>query len=184
MFNVDNFLHDEALPASAKWTGFPLYNFIGGHNDEDLIPIEKLEEASKKVILNHGHTLGKYNYTGPLGYLPLRKFIIKKLLNGASMKCSEDEILVVSGSLQALDLVNETFLKSGDTVIIEEGSYGGVFSRLEKLGINIKGIPVEDDGMNINLLSECLEDLRAINIVPRYIYTICLLYTSDAADEV
>ena len=172
MFNVDNFLHDEALPASAKWTGFPLYNFIGGHNDEDLIPIEKLEEASKKVILNHGHTLGKYNYTGPLGYLPLRKFIIKKLLNGASMKCSEDEILVVSGSLQALDLVNETFLKSGDTVIIEEGSYGGVFSRLEKLGINIKGIPVEDDGMNINLLSECLEDLKAINIVPRYIYTI------------
>ena len=95
MFNVDNFLHDEALPASAKWTGFPLYNFIGGHNDEDLIPIEKLEEASKKVILNHGHTLGKYNYSGPLGYLPLRKFIIKKLLNGASMKCSEDEILVV-----------------------------------------------------------------------------------------
>jgi len=172
MFNVDNFLHDEALPASAKWTGFPLYNFIGGHNDEDLIPIEKLEEASKKVILNHGHTLGKYNYTGPLGYLPLRKFIIKKLLNGASMKCSEDEILVVSGSLQALDLVNETFLKPGDTVIIEEGSYGGVFSRLEKLGINIKGIPVEDDGMNINLLSECLEELKAINIVPRYIYTI------------
>ena len=101
--------------------------------------------------------------------MPLRKFIIKKLLNGASMKCSEDEILVVSGSLQALDLVNETFLKSGDTVIIEEGSYGGVFSRLEKLGINIKGIPVEDDGMNINLLSECLEDLKAINIVPRYI---------------
>jgi len=172
MFNVDNFLHDEALPASAKWTGFPLYNFIGGHNDEDLIPIEKLEEASKKVILNHGHTLGKYNYTGPLGYLPLRKFIIKKLLNGASMKCSEDEILVVSGSLQALDLVNETFLKPGDTVIIEEGSYGGVFSRLEKLGINIKGIPVEDDGMNINLLSKCLEDLKVINIVPRYIYTI------------
>ena len=172
MFNVDNFLHDEALPASARWTGFPLYNFIGGHNDEDLIPIEKLEEASKKVILNHGHTLGKYNYTGPLGYLPLRKFIIKKLLNGASMTCSEDEILVVSGSLQALDLVNETFLKPGDTVIIEEGSYGGVFSRLEKLGINIKGIPVEDDGMNINLLSECLEDLKATNIVPRYIYTI------------
>jgi len=104
--------------------------------------------------------------------LPLRKFIIKKLLNGASMKCSEDEILVVSGSLQALDLVNETFLKPGDTVIIEEGSYGGVFSRLEKLGINIKGIPVEDDGMNVNLLSECLEELKAINIVPRYIYTI------------
>ena len=57
-------------------------------------------------------------------------------------------------------------------MIIEEGSYGGVFSRLEKLGINIKGIPVEDDGMNVNLLSECLEELKAINIVPRYIYTI------------
>ena len=77
MFDIDNFLHKGALPASSEWVGFPSYNFIGGHNDEDLIPIETLEEASKKVILNYGHTLGKYNYTGPLGYLPLRKFITK-----------------------------------------------------------------------------------------------------------
>ena len=172
MFNINNFLRKDSLPASPKWSTFPQFNFIGGHNDEQLIPVEQLEEAAKKVILNFGYTLGKYNYTGPLGYLPLRKFIVKKLLAGASMKCNEDEILVVSGSLQALDLVNDTFLKSGDTVIIEEGSYGGVFSRLQRLNININGIPVEEDGMNISYLSNCLEDLKTKNILPRYIYTI------------
>ena len=116
--------------------------------------------------------LGKYNYTGPLGYLPLRKFIIKKLKKGANINCNEDEILIVSGSLQALDLVNSTLLKNGDTVIIEESSYNGVFTRLKNLEINIETIPVEEDGMDIEKLKKSLKSLKDKNILPRYIYTI------------
>ena len=150
---------------------FQNITFIGGHNDEELVPLKDLEKAAKKVILEQGNILGKYNYTGPLGYLPLRKFIIKKLKKGANINCSEEEILIVSGSLQALDLVNSTLLKNGDTVIIEEACYGGVFTRLSRLNINIEGIPVEEDGININKLNK-LTSLKNQNILPRYIYTI------------
>ena len=60
------------------------------------MPLKDLEKAAKKVILENGKILGNYNYTGTLGYLPLRKFITKKLKKGAKMDCSEEEILIVS----------------------------------------------------------------------------------------
>jgi 2-aminoadipate transaminase len=94
------------------------------------------------------------------------------LKNRAGIQCSDKEILMVSGSLQALDLVNQTFLKKGDTVIIEEDNYGGTITRLNKLGINIVGIPLEADGMNMDELESVLVRLESENIKPRYIYTI------------
>ena len=80
--------------------------------------------------------------------------------------------LVLSGSLQALDLVNQTFLRKGDTVIIEEENYGGTISRLKRLGVNMVGIPLEKDGMNLKILEQELNDLQKKEIIPRYIYTI------------
>ena len=162
------------LPApSQRWNGFPEYNFIGGHNDSESIPIKSLKESIEKIILREGKTLSKYGLeSGPQGYLPLRKFISKQLNHSAQIISRENEILVVSGSLQALDLVNETFLRKGDTVIIEEENYGGTISRLRRLGVNMVGIPLEHDGMNVEVLEQNLLDLRKKKITPRYIYTI------------
>ncbi|MDC1023343.1 PLP-dependent aminotransferase family protein, partial [Alphaproteobacteria bacterium] len=72
----------------------------------------------------------------------------------------------------ALDLVNQTFLKKGDTVIIEEENYGGTISRLNKLGVKMIGVPLEHDGMNITELERTLQNLEIKGIKPRYIYTI------------
>ena len=173
MFNVEKFLHSDALNPAMEWKGYPKYNFIGGHNDSESIPIKSLKESLEKIILREGKTLSKYGLeSGPQGYLPLRKFISKQLNLSAQIVSSENEILVVSGSLQALDLVNETFLRKGDTVIIEEENYGGTISRLKRLGVNMVGIPLEHDGMNVEVLEQTLLNLRKKKITPRYIYTI------------
>jgi len=173
MFNVEKFLHSDALNPAMEWKGYPKYNFIGGHNDGESIPIKSLKESIEKIILREGKTLSKYGLeSGPQGYLPLRKFISKQLNLSAQIVSSENEILVVSGSLQALDLVNETFLRKGDTVIIEEENYGGTISRLRRLGVNMVGIPLEHDGMNVEVLEQTLLDLKKKKIKPRYIYTI------------
>jgi 2-aminoadipate transaminase len=173
MFNINKFLHSNALSPAMEWKGYPKYNFIGGHNDNESIPIISLKESINKTILKEGKTLAKYGLeSGPQGYLPLREFISNQLRNSAGINCSEKEVLVVSGSLQALDLVNETFLRKGDAVIIEEENYGGTISRLRRLGVNMIGIPVEKDGMNIEVLGQILEDLKKKKIKPRFIYTI------------
>src|ERR1700754_5236762 len=79
---------------------------------------------------------------------------------------------MVSGSLQALDLVNATLLARGDTVIVEQDTYQGALNRLTRLGVNMVGIPLDGEGMRMDALAAALEDLKRKNIQPKYIYTI------------
>ena len=159
--------------AAAKWNGFPKYNFVGGHNDADNVPVEALVEAATTVLRREGPTLATYGLnSGPLGYRPLREFLCGKLKGHAGIDCSPDEILITSGSLQGLDLVNTLLLSKGDTILIEKETYGGALTRLAKFGVNIIGIPLDQDGMRMDALKARLEELKAKGIKPKYIYTI------------
>ena len=159
--------------AAAKWNGFPRYNFIGGHNDADLVPIARLVAAATAVLEREGSTLASYGLqSGPLGYRPLREVLAAKLKRTAGMSCTADEILITSGSLQAIDLVNGVFLARGDTVIIEQQSYQGSLTRLQRLGVHAVGIPLDQEGMRMDALAGALADLKGRNVQPKYIYTI------------
>jgi 2-aminoadipate transaminase len=162
------------LPApAAKWTGLAKYSFIGGNNDPDQVPVDGLIDAINAVLKREGKTLATYGLaSGPQGYRPLREFITTKLKRDAGIACAADDILIVSGSLQALDLVNATLLARGDTVIIEQESYQGALNRLTRLGVNMVGIPLDDGGMRMDALAAALEDLKRRGITPKYIYTI------------
>src|SRR5712672_3914407 len=162
------------LPApAAKWTGLAKYSFVGGNNDPDQVPVDGLIDAVNAVLKREGRTLATYGLAnGPQGYRPLREFLVGKLKRDAGIACTADDILIVSGSLQALDLVNHTLLTRGDTVIIERDSYQGALNRLTRLGVNMVGIPLDDQGMRIDALTAALADLKARGITPKYIYTI------------
>ena len=162
------------LPApAAKWTGLAKYSFVGGNNDPDGVPVEGLIDAVNAVLKREGRTLATYGLAnGPQGYRPLRDFISVKLKRDAGIACTADDILIVSGSLQALDLVNHSLLARGDTVIIEQETYQGSLNRLTRLGVNAVGIPLDQDGMRIDALASALADLKGRGITPKYIYTI------------
>ena len=49
MFNVQKFLHSDSLSPAMEWKGYPKYNFIGGHNDSESIPIKSLKESLEKI---------------------------------------------------------------------------------------------------------------------------------------
>lgn len=160
-------------PAAARWTGFPKYNFVGGNNDPDQVPVERLIAASNAVLAREGATLATYGLnSGPLGYRPLREFLVGKLKRDAGISCTTDEILITSGSLQGLDLVNGILLSPGDTVLIEQECYQGSITRLTRRGVNIVGIPLDNDGMRIDAVEKALDDLDMKKIRPKYIYTI------------
>lgn len=161
------------LPATGRWTGFPEYNFVGGHNDPDSLPIEKLTQACSNVLQREGKTLATYSLeSGPQGYLPLREFLVGKLKKYSGIECTADDILLNSGSLQAIDLINEALLSPADTVIIESSNYGGVISRLNRIGVNTVTVNVDDEGMVTSHLAELLADLASKAIKPAYIYSI------------
>ena len=162
------------LPApAAKWTGAPRYNFTGGNNDADHVPVDGLIVAADAVLRREGRTLASYGLaSGPQGYLPLREFLAAKLKRDASISCSSDDILIVSGSLQALDLVNGALLARGDTVIVEQETYQGALTRLMRLGVDAVGIPLDREGMRMDALAAALADLKRRNIQAKYVYTI------------
>src|SRR6202042_795243 len=162
------------LPApAAKWTGLAKYSFVGGNNDPDQVPLEGLIDAVNAVLKREGKTLATYGLaSGPQGYRPLRDFLTTKLKRDAGIGCNADDILIVSGSLQALDLVNASLLARGDTVIIERDTYQGALNRLTRLGVNVVGIPLDHEGMRMDALAQELAALKARGITPKYIYTI------------
>jgi 2-aminoadipate transaminase len=162
------------LPAPAvRWTGLAKYSFVGGNNDPEAVPVDGLVDAVTAVLEREGKSLATYGLAnGPQGYLPLREFLVKKLKRDAGIACTADDLMIVSGSLQALDLVNSALLTRGDTVIFEKESYQGSINRLTRLGVNIVGIPLDGEGMRMDALANALADLKGKGITPKYIYTI------------
>jgi 2-aminoadipate transaminase len=169
-------------PAAIKWTGWPKYNFTGGHNDAEQIPVDDIIAAASSVLTREGRTLAKYGLeSGPQGYRPLREFLVNKLKRDAGIACTADEILLVSGSLQALDLVNGTFLAPGDTIVCEQDNYQGTLTRYVRLGVNAVGIPLDRDGMRMDALSDALAALKRRGVRPKFIYTIATVNNPTGA---
>ena len=123
-------------PPAGRWTGLAKYNFTGGNNDADEVPVDDLIAAATASLKREGRNLATYGLaSGPQGYRPLREFLVQKLKRDAGITCAADEILVTSGSLQALDLVNGVLLTRDDTVIIEQDCYQGSINRLTRRGV-------------------------------------------------
>ncbi|MBH69609.1 MAG: aminotransferase [Rhodospirillaceae bacterium] len=164
----------KGLPApSPRWNGFPKYNFIGGHNDTESIPIAQMVTSITNVLEKEGASLATYGLqSGPQGYKPLREFIVSKVAQRSGLTTSVDNILITSGSGQGLDLVNSILCEAGDTVIVEQFSYGSAIGRLRKLGVNPIGVPLNEEGMRLDLLVSTLMELQSEGIKPKYLYVI------------
>jgi 2-aminoadipate transaminase len=160
-------------PAAARWNGRVKFDFTGGNNDPDRLPLEGLIAAAGSVLRREGRKLAIYGVdNGPQGYRPLRDFLVGKLKADAGITCTADDIVLTSGSNHGLDLVNATFLTRGDTVIIEEDCYQSAINRFNRIGATVVGIPLDKHGMRMDALSNALGDLKHKGITPKYIYTI------------
>src|SRR5947209_6967793 len=160
-------------PPAVRWTGAAKYNFTGGNNDSEQVPVDGLIAAATASLRREGRNLATYGLaSGPQGYRPLREFLVGKLRRDGEIVCTADDILVVSGSLQALDLVNGALLTRGDTVMCEQDTYQGSLTRFTRLGVKAIGIPLDHEGLRMDALAAALADCRERGIRPKMIYTI------------
>jgi 2-aminoadipate transaminase len=177
----------EGSPAPAvRWTGTAKYNFTFGNNDPDALAVEDLKTAVQAALSREGRRLSDYRLLmGPQGYRPLREFLVKKLKRDAEIECTPDDIVLTSGSLQGLDLVNGALLARSDTIICERDCYEGTLNRYYRRGINVVGIPLDKSGMRMDALEAALADLKKKGVRPKFIYTIATVQnpTSTILDE-
>jgi 2-aminoadipate transaminase len=172
-FNLVSRLTPGTPAPAPRFTGFPPYNFIGGHNDPSLIPTEALADAAAAVLRREGAKLAMYNLAeGPQGYPPLRAFVAGKLADRRGCAAGPDDVLITSGSGQGIDIVNRILVRPGDTVLIEEFSYAGAITRARQSGATVLPMPLDDHGIRPDALEAILTDLAGKGITPKYLYTI------------
>ena len=167
-------LFNKNLPSpSGKWQGHPKYNFIGGHSDPDLVPMNEFIESAANVFKGDPRNIAMYNFEGgPQGILSLRNFLVSKLSTERGIDITSEEILITSGSGQAIELINEILLDEGDTVIVESFTFSGALSYLRRRGVNFVGVDLDENGIRMDQLKNILADLKVKGIRPKYIYTI------------
>ncbi len=160
-------------PAAGPWEGLYPYNFVTGHGSPELIPVEGFIESVTNALKKNGRDLAVYySDGGPLGNLALREFLVKKLKKHRGIDVTVDEVMICSGSTQCILLINDTLLEPGDTVITEQFTYSGALNNARRKKANVVGVPLDDDGMRVDLLESTLADLKAKGVKPKYIYTI------------
>ena len=136
-----------------------------GQPSADLLPVDLVRQASdaffakaQPLELNYGVTQGDERFLNSLAGF---------LTKGYGSPASAEELFVTGGNSQALDLVSSVFAKPGDTVFVEEPSYFLAFQIFRDHGLNIVGIPVDEDGLCVQSLQSELESHQ-----PAFLYTI------------
>src|SRR5690606_18438456 len=120
----------------------PIYNFGAGNPDPESFPSEGLTEATARVMATSGKLLAQY--PDPRGHLPLREIGARRFKKNNGVDLPVENIALTTGSMQAISLCCQAFLKPGDTIITEEFSYSGSIACFKKYGVHMAGIPVND----------------------------------------
>ena len=105
-FDYARLLRRGLPPPAVRWTGLARYNFTGGNNDADAVPVDDLIVAATTALEREGRSLATYGLaSGPQGHRRLREFLALKLKRDAGLPCQSEDILLTSGSLQALAVI-------------------------------------------------------------------------------
>src|SRR5260370_16669842 len=105
-FAYSNRFNKNLPPPAPPWTGFPKYNFIGGHNDPERIPAAALADAATTVLRRRGADLALYNFDGPQGYRGLRDLVVDKVSRPPPINSSPPNLLTTSRSRPLIPLAN------------------------------------------------------------------------------
>lgn len=150
--------------------GRKIISFAGGLPDPQTFPVDQLAEIAQSVIKELGSSALQYAPTK--GVTLYRKELQDFLYRNRGIKTEIDNIMVTTGSQQALDIIARTLIDPGDVVIVEEPTYLAALNAFRIRRPRFVGVPVDDDGMKIDVLEEKLRKLRSEGTKPKLLYTV------------
>lgn len=132
-----------------------IISFAGGLPAPELFPVEGMKEATDKVYAEHGQQALQYG--AAKGVTELRELILKRVKEKENIDAKLENVMVTTGSEQAIDLVGKAFVNPGDTVLVEEPTYLCALDVFRSYGANFVSVPMDDDGMKMDALEEALK---------------------------
>jgi 2-aminoadipate transaminase len=160
-------MKSSAIRELLKITSLPdVISFAGGLPAPEVFPIERFKEASEIVLSEMGEQALQYGTTE--GYLPLREMIARNA-GKYGLKISSDNVLITTGSQQALDLIGRIFINRGDRVLVESPTYLGAIQAWNAYGVKYVTIPFDQNGMQTDMLESRLRTgIKFIYVLPNF----------------
>lgn len=157
-------MKSSAIRELLKLTELPdIISFAGGLPSPDVFPVEEFTHACEKVLRDFGALALQYSTTE--GYLPLREMIARHT-ERYGISVTPENILITSGSQQALDLIGKVFINPGDQILVEEPTYLGALQAWNAYGAEYVAVPMDEHGM----ITDALEE--ALRAGPKFIYVL------------
>lgn len=120
--------------------------FAAGSPDLNAFPTKVWQQLTQKVFRQHQHRL--FSYGDPQGYAPLREALASYLAQSRGVQCHASQLIILSSSQQALQLISTLLIDEGDTVWVEDPGYNGAKTAFSAMGATLCPIPVDDQGLN------------------------------------
>jgi 2-aminoadipate transaminase len=130
-----------------------MISFGGGLPAPDVFPVQRFEEACHKVLTEQADQALQYGATE--GYTPLRELIANNMAR-YGIKVKAENVLITSGSQQALDLIGKLFINAGDRVLVEAPTYLGALQAFNIYGAEYVSVPSDENGLCTDQLEEPL----------------------------
>ncbi len=157
-----------AIRELLKFTQQPdVISFGGGMPAPELFPVREIEEACNYLLRAVPKQALQYSTTE--GYPPLREYLADSMAK-YGIRHSPDNILITTGSQQALDLIGKIFIDPGSAVITGRPTYLGAIQAWRAYEAEFVTIPLDDDGMQVELLEDVVKrtPVRLIYILPNF----------------
>lgn len=160
-------LKPSAIREILKATSDPeVVAFSAGNPAPEAFPVEDVRKITADILAREPILALQYGVTE--GYNPLRATISERMKRTQNIGREFDDIIITSGAQQVMDLATKSLCNEGDCVICEEPSFIGSLNAFRSYGVNLVGVRVESDGMDM----EALERKLAETPNARFIYTI------------
>jgi len=163
-------LQASAIREILKFTSVPgVISFAAGNPAPEAFPVEAVREISAKLFQEDPISVLQYGITE--GYLPLRDLMKERMAKQNCFQADSDELIITSGAQQVMELACKSLCNPGDTLICEAPSFIGSLNAFKSYNVNLIGIPLDDEGMNPELLEQALKEnknTKLIYLIPNF----------------
>ena len=138
-----------------------IISFAGGLPAPEVFPVKEFQKACNQVLMDHGAQALQYSTTE--GYVPLRELVSERSAH-QGLQVTAENVLITSGSQQALDFIGRLFINQGDYVVVEAPTYLGALQAWNMYGAQYISVRADEHGMVMDELE------AALRIGPKFIY--------------
>lgn len=142
--------------------------FAAGNPAPEAFPTAEIARISGEILEKNPIAALQYSITE--GYTPLRE-ALKAQYQAKDILHKDDDLLILTGTQQAVDLTTRVLVNEGDTVICEQPSFVGALNAFKAGGANLVGVEMEDDGISIEKLEKALQEnknTKFLYLIPNF----------------